>query len=118
MSSLPLLIKILPVRNIQKVMIIDRGLFVVPQVIISGGPKKETDRRHLRIEHGSPVERSDCELVVLVLAGRKGQIDVYIRRSALQAERHQKLLLRLGEFFLTQQCLSQAAMQFGILRLG
>ena len=49
-GSLPLLIGILAVSNIQKMMIIDGGVFVVTQVVISGGPKKETDGRHLRIE--------------------------------------------------------------------
>ena len=48
-GSLPLLIRILPVSDLQKMMIIDRGLFVVPQVVIGGGPQKKTDRGHLRI---------------------------------------------------------------------
>jgi hypothetical protein len=49
MGSLPLLIGILPVGNIQKVMIIDGGVFVVAQVVIRGSPKKKTEWRHLRI---------------------------------------------------------------------
>src|ERR1039458_2979755 len=77
-GGLPLLIGELSVCNLQKVMIIECGLFVVTQVVISGGPKKETDRGHLRIYHGAPIEGSDCKFVVLVLAGRKGKIDIDI----------------------------------------
>ena len=49
-GSLPLLIRILPVRNTQKLMIIERSLFVVAQVVIGGGPKKKTNRGHLRLQ--------------------------------------------------------------------
>src|SRR5580658_7878767 len=107
MSSLPLLIGILPIRYIQKAMIVECGLFVVTQVIISGGPNKETENGHLPIQQRAPIERSDREFVVLVLARRKGQIDVHIWPVPLQSNRDQKFLFGFGEFFLPQQSLTQ-----------
>src|SRR6266478_1608781 len=87
-------------------------------MVISGGPKKKTDRGQLGIQQGAPIKGSDREFVVLVLAGGKGEINVNIGRIVLQSESSQKFLLSFRELFLAQQGLSQATMQFGVLGLG
>src|SRR5271155_5714776 len=48
-SCLPFLIGKFPIGNIQKVMIIERGLFVVAQVIIGRSAEKKTDRRQVHV---------------------------------------------------------------------
>ena len=78
MRGLPLLIGILSLISIQEMMIVDGGVFIVAQVVISGGAKKKTRGGHLRIEQGAAIESPDRQLVVLVLAGCKSQIDVDI----------------------------------------
>src|ERR1700677_1330546 len=100
MGGLPLLIRILAVGDIQKMMIIERRLFIITQMIISGGANKKTDRRPVRTQCGAPTEGPNREIVVLVLASRKGQIDVNIRRIALQSQCHQQFLLRFRELLL------------------
>src|SRR5580704_15321802 len=45
MRGLPFLIGILPLRHLHEVMIIECGVFVVTQVVISGGAKKVTNIR-------------------------------------------------------------------------
>lgn len=88
MGSLPLLIGKFAVSDLQEMMIIERGLFEVPQVIIGGGPQKKTDRGQVRIQYSAPIQCADCKFVVLVLARGKGQIDVDVGRIALQPERY------------------------------
>src|ERR1700722_2074082 len=78
MSRLPFLVGKFPVGNIQKVMIIERSLFVVMQVIISGCAKKITYWRQVGVQDAAPVERANRQLVILVLARRERQIDVDI----------------------------------------
>ena len=76
MLSLPLLIGVLSVGNCQKLMIIESCLLEVAQMIEGGGAQEKTDRGQRRIQHGTSVQRPDCELVVFIFAGGEGQIEV------------------------------------------
>src|SRR3982074_180364 len=109
MSSLPLLIRILPIGGLEEEVIVNRSLFVVAEVVISRGAEKKADHRHLRIELGARVESFDSEFVVFILTGGKSQIHVEIGPVAFQLDSGPEFLLGFRELFLTQQCLSQPA---------
>ena len=67
-TSLPLLIRILPLGRIEEEVIVHRSLFEVVQMVVGGGAQEDTDRGRGQ-EFVANVEGPDGQRIVLVLVG-------------------------------------------------
>ena len=71
MLRLPLLIRILPVGNVEEEMKVGRGVLEVTQVVISRRPQEICHRSFRQQQFGPGIQRTDDEWVVLAVIGGK-----------------------------------------------
>src|SRR5215475_13237147 len=102
MSSLPFLIRILPVCYLKEEVVIGRRLVIVAQMVVGSGAQKITNWNFGQIL-GAHVERLDRESVILRLVRSEGQIP--IGRSHIRLELHgsHKFLYGSGKLLLLHQ---------------
>ena len=116
MASLPLLVRILPVRDFKKTVILLRRHFIVTQVIVGSGAKKITDR-DLREKLGARIGCFDRECVVFVFVSRYRQIAISPAEVGLEFYCGQQFLLCFRELSLFQKYHAQPVMQFRVIRI-
>src|SRR5215468_3217854 len=75
MSSLPFLIRILPICYLKEEVVIGRCLMIVAQMVVGSGTQKKCNRNFRQIL-GPHVERLDGKSVVLRLVRSEGKIPI------------------------------------------
>src|SRR5258706_11856431 len=115
--GMPLLIRILPLGNIEEEVKIAGGILVVALVIV-GRSAQEICHRSFQQQLGPRIQRTNHNGIVLVLIGGEGEVVISVSKARLELHGIDELTLSFLRFLLPQQSLAKSVMQFRVVRMS